>query len=656
MKKFLILILTAALAASASCAPQPSATQSATGLTPEGSPSQQAQTPSAPPTAEASPTHTPGASSTEPAQSEQPTDPEQLGYNANNIVGIDKFGRTFDVIGGERSNKQVGMFFWLWLGVESHNGTYGRFSGVYDATKIMEQYGKETLFMQENPLDENGKPISPNGAAHWWGEPLWGYYRSDDTYVIRKQLELLTIAGIDFIYFDTTNAVTYKPSYTPILKTISEMRAEGWDAPQAVFYTHSRSMQTTKSLYNTLYSRNVYPDAWYMVDGKPLIIAYTNPADDKAEAVSRGDNNYQPPAFSQEILDFFTFKKPQWPSDPVYPDGFPWIEWAYPQPKHGDVMNVTVASHPNVPMSLNLINDLVGGSWKNWGRGYDPITGKNNPDKAEQGQLFQYTWDAALEADPDMISVGGWNEWVAYKQWYLNHYMLCDAASMEFSRDIEMMKGGYEDSFYIQLIKNVRAYKGTAAGQKAVGKTIDISGNISQWEDVLNIYRAIGKENFGRDSTDCSGKTPYVMEAPRNNLQEIKAAHDKDYLYFYIRSEKAITGKGSNWMNIFIGTGSPSQKGWQGYEYVINRSVDGSKGSIEKLSSDFKGKNTGWAELKLSGEILQVKIPRSAVGLDSSAEFYFKVADGVENTDDIMDYYVTGKSLPLGRLSFKYNG
>ena len=103
-----------------------------------------------------------------------------------------------------------------------------------------------------------------------------------------------------------------------------------------------------------------------------------------SEAISRGDTSYKPQDYSEEILNFFTFKRPQWPSDPVYPDGFPWVEWTYPQPKHGDVMNVTVAAHPNVPMSLNLIGDLVGGEWKNWGRGYNPITQKNESSKAEE--------------------------------------------------------------------------------------------------------------------------------------------------------------------------------------------------------------------------------------------------------------------------------
>jgi len=39
---------------------------------------------------------------------------------------------------------------------------------------------------------------------------------------------------------------------------------------------------------------------------------------------------------------------------------------------------------------------------------------------------------------------------------------------------------------------------------------------------------------------------------------------------------------------------------------------------------------------------------------NSGFQCYFKVADGVQNEYDIMDYYVTGKSLPPGRLSHSY--
>lgn len=566
------------------------------------------------------------------------------GYDNSMIVGIDQFGRTFDIVGDDREGKDVGMFFWLWIGQP-----YA--SGVYDAEKILKEYGKETLFFSESK-------VSPNNQAHFWGEPLWGYYNSADEWVIRKQIELLTEAGIDFIVFDTTNAVTYWNVYTKIAKVISEFMSEGWNPPKLAFYTHSQSMKTVTQIYNEFYRRNLYPESWYRIDGKPMIIGYTDPKYDTAEADSRNDTSYKPPELSQEILDFFYFKQPRWPfdsyDDPNVED-FPWIEWSYPQPLRGNMMSVTVASHPGCPMSFSLTRK----NWINWGRGWNVETQENVSEDVDKGTFFQSQWDTAIQNDPDIVFVGGWNEWIAYKQIYDGEYMLCDAASKEFSRDIEMMKGGYNDAFYIQLIQNVRKYKGTKLDRRAIGfssVTVDITGDMSAWDSVNEIYRDVGKENYERNSVGVTEKLKYKMDAPRNNLQTVKVTRDDSFLYFYIESEDNITendGNG-NWMNIFITPGDVRETGWVCYDYALNRSISGDTGSVEKLNADGSGTKVGECIINVRGNVMQVAVPRNLIGLSDSCQCYFKVADGVENPTDIMDYYVTGKVLPVGRLSYSY--
>ena len=52
--------------------------------------------------------------------------------------------------------------------------------------------------------------------------------------------------------------------------------------------------------------------------------------------------------------------------------------------------------------------------------------------------------------------------------------------------------------------------------------------------------------------------------------------------------------------------------------------------------------------------MLNVRIPRAALGMSGSDTFYFKVADDVGDPSQIMNYYTSGSSLPLGRLSFQY--
>jgi hypothetical protein len=317
------------------------------------------------------------------------------------------------------------------------------------------------------------------------------------------------------------------------------------------------------------------------------------------------------------------------------------------------MMSVTVASHPNVPFSFSITRGL-----ENWGRGWDPATKKNISANVDKGTFFQKQWDHALKVDPEMVFVGGWNEWIAYKQMFDGEYMLCDACSKEYSRDIEPMKGGYEDAFYLQLINNVRKYKGKSTKITAEQlKTININGAASQWDSIDTIYRDIGNVGKPRNEYSVTSSKRYTQPAPRNNLQSVKVSQDNDYLYFLVTCEKNITaydGK-ENWMNLFLSAGAPKSQGWEGYSYVINRKPTNGKTTIHKLKSDFSGTLAGSADYVVSGKTIQFKVPKQAVSISgSTGSFYFKVSDGVTEASDIMDSYLTGDSMPMGRLSYKY--
>ncbi|RYY28043.1 MAG: hypothetical protein EOO04_08930 [Chitinophagaceae bacterium] len=572
--------------------------------------------------------------------SAQSTSKQQTG--TLNVVGVDQFGRTVPAIGGYKAKKQVGIFYWPWVGQP-----YA--SGIYDATKISAMPNGLKLLYDFKSLDT---AISPTGQAHFWGEPLFGYYNSADEWVIRRQLKMLTTAGVDFIVFDLTNRVTYRNVYEKVLRIIEEFQQQGWNAPRAVFYTHSKSIETTMDLYKNLYRPNLYSNAWYKVNGKPMIIAYTDTADDRAEAITRSDHAYQPVPYPQDVLDFFYFKKPQWPFDPTFEEGFPWIEWKFPQPLHGGIMSVSVASHPKVPMSRSVTS-----GWINWGRGWNPDTQQNVAEDVDKGTFFQRQWDHAIKVDPDTVFIGGWNEWVAYKQPYGDEYMLCDAANKEYSRDIEPMKGGFEDAFYIQMMQNIRRYKGLpAAADRSEARQINLKGNLSQWNNV-NSYYNVGNTAFARSSYGASKIVFYESAAPVNNLQEMKVAHDKDFIYFYIRFEKDFKPADTSLkgLNIFIGVGEPARIGWQGYQFMAHQ-LPGAKGfTLSKLSESFAPASIGKPEFSINKNIVQLRVSRkqlqAAPGVNS---IYFKATDGTGNPADIMDTYLSGSAMPMGRLSYEY--
>ena len=73
------------------------------------------------------------------------------------------------------------------------------------------------------------------------------------------------------------------------------------------------------------------------------------------------------------------------------------------------------------------------------------------------------------------------------------------------------------------------------------------------------------------------------------------------------------------------------------------------------LDADGNTSAVGNVKMNVSGNIMQLEIPKSLLKMQSDT-FYFKVADSVENITDIMDYYVTGRSMPMGRFSYQYLG
>ena len=583
------------------------------------------------------------------------------GYDNLNITGVDALGRVIKAAGAKNGRCSVGIFYNAALGFHDK-------SGIYDISKILEQYGRdaqEILFFSDNKL-------SPAGKYHYATEPLLGYYQSSDSYTVKKHVDMLTAAGIDYIVLDATNGWTYPTAVSSMLKYIIELRGQGWNAPQVIYYMHSLNNKTVREVYDNMYSKPEYEEAWYKRDGKPVIIAYTDTEKDKAEAATRGvtdfsSSDYAP--LSQEILDYFYFVEPRWPNDtmgslvntPIYdPDkktGYCWIEWTQPLPVRetslGSYMNVSVASHPAIPFSFSITHGA-----NNWSRAYNPNLGVEAKNGVMEGTYFQACWDQVLETMPDTIMLVSWNMWTVLKLPYENgEYMYVDTVNLDYSLSIEMARGAYEDNYYMQSAMNIRDYKFTGESPAYEAQTIDINGSYAQWYITEGVYRQIGEKAYRRMSSSVDGSITYRTSLPENNIQEIRVAHDQDNIYFMLRTEKDITSRkdGSlSWMNLFIGAGEPSLEGWEGYEYVLNRSGSDNSTDIVKLNADFSGEVVGQADMKIDGNRMFISVPRSLVGMENQTQFYFKAADSVAVPEDIMEYYVSGSVMPIGRLSYEY--
>lgn len=560
------------------------------------------------------------------------------GRNFNYLCGVDQFGRIFEPVTGMNEEKHVGMFYFLWhgeSGVTTHN-----------ITQLLKE-DPDALF------DVKGSSKSPLNAFHYWDEPIFGYYRSDDKWVIARHCELLSQAGIDFLVFDTTNAFIYEKSYTALLEVFSEYQERGWNVPKIAFYTNSMSIRTMNQLYEKLYSKGLYKELWYCPDGeRPLIIGALNAEHDKK---IYNNPSYNPPELTEEFLNFFDLRSTQWPFDPFIPDGFPWMEWLYPQPNHNGIMNVSLAQHPQLPFSNSYFNRNL-----NKGRGYDFDKKENIESEYAKGLNAQYQWNTVHKNAKDVhtVFVTGWNEWIAQKLNLSGAIGFVDCFNEEFSRDIEPSKNGtYQDAFIIQLIQNIRKFKGLNEKFKAPDKaTIDIKGDVSQWDKIRNTYINISETETGRDSNSVDFKYKYVQEKPRNIIKEVKITHDKNNAYIMIKCvDDIISDTDENWMNVFIGTNDVKLQGWECYNYVIGRSVDGDKIALNTLDENGSATKVADARFSIKGDVMQIEVKLKDLGLKTKDKgFYFKVADGVENYEDIMDYYVTGESFPMGRLSYYY--
>ncbi|WP_274362137.1 hypothetical protein [Paenibacillus thermotolerans] len=547
------------------------------------------------------------------------------------LAGADEYGRALPAYGEvsePRRDSFVGIFYFLWLG---QHGT----DGPYDNTNILEQ-APEAVFDPDHPL------WGPPNAFHFWGEPLYGYYLNNDAWVLRRHVQLLTNAGIDFLVFDTTNAVTYKNVYDTLFAVMDEVRSQGFNVPKIVFYTNTRSGETVTKLYDDLYKPGRYRELWFHWKGKPLMI---------------GD----PEECSEEIREFFTFRLNQWPFDEQKTNGFPWIEFVRPQRVYyndegeKEVISVAVAQHPTCSMS----DTPFYGFGDNWGRSYHDGSNDDRPGAAYMGYNIAEQWEFALKEDPSIVFITGWNEWIAMrlKGAPERPILFVDQATLHFSRDIEMMKGGYNDSYYMQMIGYIRKFKGLGPPARGGKKTMAIGGDFSGWADVSAVYKDFAGDTKPRHHSGY-GDVVYINETGRNDFETLKVAHDDEFLYFYARTVEPVSPRtGKHWMMLLINVSGGANQGWNGFSFIVNRNVlDETTTAVEYSDAGWNWVRKGTARYAVSGNELQLAVNRELLCLPegSPLRFEFKWIDNMQSEGDMMDLYINGDTAPDGRLSFLY--
>ncbi len=581
----------------------------------------------------------------------------EMGYDT--WEATDMLGRkvaSVEDVRSKRKEKRVGLFYWTWHEASAHKRPV-------DVVEVLDKF-PAAEYRADHPAWGKGP------FQCFWHEPLFGFYRNSDPYVIRHHAALLAAAGVDFLVFDCTNGpLLWRPAYEPLLKGLAEARRDGIKVPQVAFMLNfapfSSSTDMLRSLYQNLYKPGLYSDLWFCIDGKPMIMAYP-------EAVAIEGECESDARLLREMREFFTFRpgQPGYGCGPSRPDHWGWLE-IYPQHKYGvrpdgscEMVTVGVGQNANKDRICTHFNDVG-----TFGRSY---TGKQGhalltSESYKEGLNVQEQWDRALDLDPDMVFITGWNEWIMgqwHEPWLSDNdstqLAMVDQYDREHSRDIEMDKDGYLDTYYLQMAHNIRRFKG-AIPREAISPAgiVGLDSSRHEWNAVTPVYRNPKGTTIHRDWAGF-GDYHYRNDSGRNDIIEARVSRDEDTLYFRVKCADRITPReGEGWMTLFLDTDREKTTGWEGYDYVINR-LPGkqNKASIERYvptltPGSFIWERVGEASYRLSGDTLTLAIPRSAMGLEGKLDLEFKWSDHMQEPT-VMDFYQNGDVAPIGRFNYLY--
>ena len=580
--------------------------------------------------------------------------------------GLGRVSLTNADVGDPKEDKTLAMFYWTW-----HTKDMAA-QGYVNTTELLAKY-PDAKNNYNHPAWE--------GTGHYcfWNEPIYGFYTTEDPWVLRRQAELLANAGVDVIFTDNTNGdLTWRTSYLQLYKTWDDAQKNGAvDVPKVSyllpFGANEGSKKQLESLYLDIYRPGKYQNLWFYWDDKPMLMAHSG-------NISAGNN------LGKEILVNFTFRggQPGYLVNSTAAKQWGWLS-TYPQAlysirgqkgvENGDIEQMTVGvavNHNYLTHEITAMNgvNVMGRSYTT---DYPDRYDQEGAEASKWGYQFSQQFDYALEVSPPVLFVTGWNEWHAWRQpnpWggsnSLVNNALVDQFNDEFSRDLEPTKGDLQDHYYYLFVNYARKYKGVNPIPTPSGnKTIDLNAGNDQWTSVEPYYAAYIGNTFDRDCTGY-GDTHYTETSGRNDIIGSQVARDGDYVYFLVECAENITPyTDSLWMNLYIDT-DQQNRGWNTFEYVVNKSAASENTLVlEKFTAEndyAKTEKVADVAYKVDGRYMTVKIAKSDLGLtgdDYTVNFSWTdnvhdEGDYTKFSGDILDFYISGDVAPGGRFKYSY--
>ena len=737
-------------------------------------------------------------------------------------VAVDNLGRTVSTSGETYRNgvtntnmtvgtsindsKQVGLFYHNWHNVVRHNMNVPE--TISKRMEYIVSQGLDPLSLKSWEVTA-GKDGHPGFGSYWWGEPVYGFYNPLDKYVIRRHIELISDAGVDFIVLDYTNYnhineyspycsdsvcsstcsclrtcnqtypndktarnncrdnctnnepvsctlinSVYRDELNVLFQVLDEAEADGIKTPKVTFMlshfacdrskpscsNHTQSIENnnnTKVMVQWLYD-NVYTNSsiqknhlLYGAGDKPIILAQ-HPSPNTWQA----DSSH---SVITETYAHWRYMGNQYENATYNTSGYDWT-WLdkYPQTKYGyntdsettNFISVSAAQHTTpeqgvgpvaYSQALTYNKNILGRSnavdetaeCNGCSSCYCYTYKYRNIDYSVNryfqiepnlgvgtlyGRNFQQQWDYAIANNPQFVFVASWNHYLAgSEEDEAGKIHFIDTFTDEYSMDLEPSSETLKDSYYYQLVSNIRRFKGAnVQTAQSTSKTINIYGDPNQWNDsnlidynsYTNIHspnRSVNNNNleWGYGNRNINSSKPVI-----NDIRTTKVSYDASNIYFYVETVNNITDISK--LRLLIDTlpskTNTSDKNWNEFEYVLNRNgATENTLKLEKASNNCRNdanpsyttktctwSNVGNVNYQIVSNTLQVSIPRNYLGLtdtnDGHFTFNYKWADNnLNNADygehedltrmyDIMSIYTDGDAAPGGRFAYKFSG
>ncbi|MEE1241716.1 MAG: hypothetical protein U0K56_08305 [Bacteroidaceae bacterium] len=528
---------------------------------------------------------------------------------------------------------RVGMFYYVW------HGQHG--AEVKDITRLLEK----------NP---DSPAWGAEGQFHWGSKPALGYYSGGDRFIVAKHMQMLTDAGIDFYFFDVTNAFTYDAQVQVVINEIDRRTSLGLPSPKLAFCCHANTAGVVTQLYNKWYKKAANDKYWFRWNGKPLILI---------DASAKAD-------ISQEIRDHFTMRH-SWAWEEGE-DKWPWLAF-YPQKTNYsketgrtvyEQMTVSTAMHPS---------SSIGKSYSN---GREPAVDKYGLcSVTPYGKFFAEQLKQAISKHPKVLMLTQWNEWMAQRfivksegeKGYtrpgaakaIGETYFVDVYNQEFNRDIEPSSEPLiRDNYYMQMVSGVRRYRGVnKIPAPTVCHTINTELGFAQWADITPEFL---DEPGDVAYTSTSAMKAVCMKRKSADIVACKVSRDADSLYLYARAAQYIPyashSIATDYMSVLLNVDKNYTTGWEGYDYRISRS--GVTPTLMRWDSETKSwQNVEAVTCVKEGKEMMYAVSRASLGMLEDVDFDFKWTDNTPLlTTEILDFIANGDCAPNGRFNYRYKG